>query len=139
MKRAMSASLSEVEKVAESIAKSLPQSAVIFLRGDLAAGKTTLVKAIAKIKGCTEPVTSPTFSIEQVYDETLRHYDLYQCPNDKFIALGLLESLESPGWHLVEWGDEALRELLRGYGIFTAVVEIEKGDNKRIYRIETDA
>ncbi len=139
MKKRMEASLEEIGSVASSLKELLPEDAVIFLRGDLAAGKTTLAKALAKAKGYEEAVTSPTFSIEQVYADGLRHYDLYQCPNEKFVAMGLLESLERPGWHLLEWGDEALRELLREYGLFTAVVDIEKSDGKRIYRIETDA
>ena len=125
--------------MAEEIREALPEDAVIFLRGDLAAGKTTLAKALAKSKGYKDAVTSPTFSIEQVYGERLRHYDLYQCPNEKFLAMGLLESLEEPGWHMVEWGDDTLRELLREHGFYTALVEISVEDGKRLYRIETDA
>jgi len=55
------------------------------------------------------------------------------------MAMGLLESLEEPGWHMVEWGDDALRELLREHGFYTALVEIGVEEGKRIYRIETDA
>ncbi len=139
MKKVMEASLEEIGRVASYMKENLPENAVIFLRGDLAAGKTTLAKALAKAKGYEEAVTSPTFSIEQVYADGLRHYDLYQCPNEKFMAMGLLESLEAPGWHLVEWGDESLRDLLKEYGLFTVVVNIEKAKKKRIYRIETDA
>ncbi len=139
MTKTVTASLEEIDKVAEEIREALPEDAVIFLRGDLAAGKTTLAKALAKSKGYKDAVTSPTFSIEQVYGERLRHYDLYQCPNEKFMAMGLLESLEEPGWHMVEWGDDALRELLREHGFYTALVEISVEDGKRLYRIETDA
>ncbi len=139
MTKTVTASLEEIDKVAEEIRETLPEDAVIFLRGDLAAGKTTLAKALAKSKGYKDAVTSPTFSIEQVYGERLRHYDLYQCPNEKFMAMGLLESLEEPGWHMVEWGDDALRELLREHGFYTALVEISVEDGKRLYRIETDA
>ncbi len=139
MTKTITASLEEIEKVAEEIRKSLPEDAVIFLRGNLAAGKTTLAKALAESMGYEDAVTSPTFSIEQVYGDRLRHYDLYQCPNEKFMAMGLLESLEEPGWHMVEWGDDALRELLREHGFYTALVEISVKDGKRLYRIETDA
>ncbi len=139
MRKTVTASLEEIDKVAEEIREALPEDAVIFLRGDLAAGKTTLAKALAKSMGYKDAVTSPTFSIEQVYGERLRHYDLYQCPNEKFMAMGLLESLEEPGWHMVEWGDDALRELLREHGFYTALVEISVEDGKRLYRIETDA
>ncbi len=139
MRKTVTASLEEIDRVAEEIREALPEDAVIFLRGDLAAGKTTLAKALAKSMGYKDAVTSPTFSIEQVYGERLRHYDLYQCPNEKFLAMGLLESLEEPGWHMVEWGDDTLRELLREHGFYTALVEISVEEGRRLYRIETDA
>jgi len=59
MTEVIDASLDELDKVADRIRQMLPESAVIFLRGDLAAGKTTLVKALAKAKGCERDVTSP--------------------------------------------------------------------------------
>jgi len=139
MTEVIEASLDEIGRVARKIGEMVPENAVIFLRGDLAAGKTTLVKALAEARGCRSAVTSPTFSIQQVYDNGVFHYDLYQCPNEKFLAMGLLESLEEPGWHLIEWGDEALERLLKDYGFTVAVVEIEPAENGRRYRITTDA
>ncbi|NPA28789.1 MAG: tRNA (adenosine(37)-N6)-threonylcarbamoyltransferase complex ATPase subunit type 1 TsaE [Epsilonproteobacteria bacterium] len=132
-------SLEELPQKVNRIAEALPPEGVVFLRGDLAAGKTTLVKALAELKGVSEAVTSPTFSIQQVYGEGLYHYDLYQCPNEKFLALGLLEELEKPGWHLIEWGDEALESLLKEYGFVTAVITVTPEGKKRRYRIEHDA
>ncbi len=139
MTKEMEASLENLDEIAEKIAELLPDNAVIFLRGDLAAGKTTLVKALARAKGCGEAVTSPTFSIQQVYDDGFYHYDLYQCPNEKFLAMGLLESLEEPGWHLIEWGDEALENYLKAHGFKTVVIEIEPAEDRRRYRITYDA
>ena len=139
MTEVIDASLDELDAVAEKIVRMVPDDAVIFLRGDLASGKTTLVKALAKAKGCGERVTSPTFSIQQIYDHGLYHYDLYQCPNEKFLAMGLLESLEEPGWHLIEWGDEALEKFLKAHGFTTAVIEITPIEHGRRYRIATDA
>ncbi len=133
------ASLQELPAVAEKIAAALPEDAVLFLRGDLAAGKTTLVKALAKARGIEGEVTSPTFSIQQVYGEGFFHYDLYQCPNEKFLAMGLLEALEEPGWHLVEWGDEALEEFLKSHGFTTATVVISPDARGRRYKVVTDA
>ncbi|WP_456383794.1 tRNA (adenosine(37)-N6)-threonylcarbamoyltransferase complex ATPase subunit type 1 TsaE [Hydrogenimonas sp.] len=135
----MEASLENLDEIAEKIAELLPDDAVVFLRGDLAAGKTTLVKALARVRGWKGTVTSPTFSIQQVYDEGLYHYDLYQCPNEKFLAMGLLEALEEPGWHLIEWGDETLEKYLKSHGFSTVVIEISPVSGGRRYRIVTDA
>jgi len=53
--------------------------------------------------------------------------------------MGLLESLEEPGWHLIEWGDEALEDFLKAHGFTTVVIEITPIENGRRYRITTDA
>ena len=135
----LKATLEELPVIAEAIAKRLPKHAVIFLRGDLAAGKTTLVAALADRLGVSSAVTSPTFSIQQIYGDGLYHYDLYQCPTEKFMALGLFEALQEPGWHLIEWGEERLEEIVREYGFFTASVSITPCGEGRCYRMRTDA
>ena len=135
----LTASLSELPRVARELARFLAGDYVIFLQGDLAAGKTTLVKALANVKGVKGPVTSPTFSIQQIYGEGFYHYDLYQCPTQKFFALGLAEAFESPGWHLVEWGEEDLRRWARDNGFATALIQIIPAQEGREYRVEKDA
>lgn len=139
MTKIIEAPLEKLDETAEQIKEMLPEDTVIFLRGNLAAGKTTLTQALARAKGCSSAVTSPTFSIQQVYDNGVAHYDLYQCPNEKFLAMGLLESLEEPGWHLIEWGDEALENLLRSHGFNVTVIEITPQEGSRRYKVETDA
>lgn len=114
----------------------LPQGGVVVLQGDLASGKTTLTQAVAKHLGIDEAVTSPTFSLQQCYGDQLCHYDIYNRGIEHFIALGLLEELEKPGYHLIEWGDETLIELLKSAEIPTIVIEIEKcGHNTRCYKV----
>ena len=139
MKKTIEAPLEKIDEAAEEIGALLPENAVIFLQGDLAAGKTTLAKALAKARGCQNAVTSPTFSIQQIYDGGLFHYDLYQCPNEKFMAMGLLESLEEPGWHLIEWGDEALERLLKEYGFSVVTIKITPHGEGRRYEVSDDA
>lgn len=120
----------------EAIKEMLRKGGIVILQGDLAAGKTTLVKAFAAHEGLGDVVTSPTFSLQQCYGGNIYHYDIYNKGLDNFLALGLLEELEKPGFHLVEWGDERLKTLLQSAGLDVVVVEIEKADNRRIYRIE---
>ncbi|MBA1437956.1 MAG: tRNA (adenosine(37)-N6)-threonylcarbamoyltransferase complex ATPase subunit type 1 TsaE [Epsilonproteobacteria bacterium] len=112
------------------------QSGVVIVQGDLAAGKTTLVKQFAKAKGIDEEVTSPTFSLQQCYGKDIFHYDIYNHGLEHFLSLGMMEELEKEGLHFVEWGDEALEELLISAGFDVAVITIEKiAPEKREYNI----
>ena len=109
---------------------------VVILRGDLAAGKTTLVKAVAHSMGLEDDVTSPTFSLQQCYGEKIYHYDIYNHGLDHFIALGMLEELEKEGFHFIEWGDEKLEKLLLDVGIDVMSIEIQKSSpTTREYKI----
>jgi len=134
------ASLNELDQVVSYLNGVLPSNAVIFLRGNLAAGKTTLTQAIAKAKGVTSEVTSPTFSLQQCYlceeGENLYHYDLYRLDHEEFMQMGLFEEFEKPGWHLVEWGSDELKSFLEGVGYNVFMIEIQPQDSKRIYRID---
>lgn len=130
------ASLDEVEKVASYLIDTLDNNAIIFLRGDLAAGKTTLTTQIVKQKGIESTATSPTFSLQNCYSDELFHYDLYRISHDEFMNLGLFEEFEKSGWHLVEWGSDELKTFLEAVGYNVVIVNIEPIDNSRVYRIE---
>ena len=108
---------------------------IIILRGDLASGKTTLVKNYVKALNLDDLVTSPTFSLQAIYSENIFHYDVYNKTLNEFIALGMLEEFEKDGLHFIEWGDEKLEEILKDYGYNVILIEIEKKQNKRLYRI----
>jgi len=137
MKESYTLALRELPILAKDVIQKMP-SGVVILRGDLAAGKTTLVKAIAKELGCSDEVTSPTFSLQQCYGEQIFHYDIYNHGLEHFISLGMLEELEREGLHFIEWGDDALIELLESVGIETMVIDIiKKSNNTREYRICT--
>jgi len=129
------ASLEELENVVESLNVILPSTAVVFLRGDLAAGKTTLTQAIAKHRGITTDVTSPTFSLQHCYGEGLYHYDLYRLDHEAFMQMGLYEEFDKSGWHMVEWGSEALKTFLESAGYHVVMIEIEPAGDARKYRI----
>lgn len=132
----MIAAENELNNVVRYLYEILPSSAIIFLTGNLAAGKTTLTKNIVKSKGISGEVTSPTFSLQQCYEENIFHYDLYRIENSEFMELGLFEEFDKEGWHFIEWGDDALKNFLQnaGYDIFT--VTITPFEEKRKYLIE---
>ena len=84
---------------------------VITLDGDLGAGKTTLVQAIAKGLGVTELVTSPTYALVQSYalpHATLHHLDLYRLRDASQLAqLGWDDLLRDRAIVCIEWPDRA--------------------------------
>jgi len=131
------AGIDTLDKVVSYLEESLDENAIVFLRGDLAAGKTTLTQAIAKARGIEGEVTSPTFSLQQCYANDLYHYDLYRIDYEAFMQMGLFEEFEKPGWHMVEWGSDRLKAFLEGVGYNVAVVDIAPAQTGRKYRIET--
>ncbi|MEN4053140.1 MULTISPECIES: tRNA (adenosine(37)-N6)-threonylcarbamoyltransferase complex ATPase subunit type 1 TsaE [Sulfurimonas] len=137
MKKEYKLELHELNKLTQDVLDTF-SNGVIILRGDLAAGKTTLVKAFAKKLGCDEEVTSPTFSLQQCYGEKIFHYDIYNHGLEHFISLGMLEELDKEGLHFIEWGDDALVELLESAGIDVMTIDIKKiSDKAREYSICT--
>ena len=130
----MTASLNELEKVVSMIDKSLPNGGVILLRGDLASGKTTLVKEFVNSLGLSDEATSPTFLIQNIYGDRVYHYDIYNEGVEKFIESGLLEELEKDGYHFIEWADERLEEIVKSYGFKVMTIMINPiSSDKREY------
>ena len=134
------ASLNELTKVVNYLENTLPLNAIVFLRGDLAAGKTTLTQNIAKSIGIEGEVTSPTFSLQQCYEGKdgthLYHYDLYRLEHEEFMQMGLFEEFEKSGWHMVEWGSDELKAFLESVGYNVATIDITSNENSRTYRID---
>lgn len=83
---------------------------VLVLTGDLGAGKTQLTKGIAQGMGVSDDVTSPTFTIEMVYEGsslTLYHFDLYRLDSpDQLEDTGLFDVLGVDGVCAIEWGEQ---------------------------------
>ncbi len=125
------AGLQDLNRVVECIKKRGKN--IVLLKGPVGAGKTTLVKAFANSLG-KDGVSSPTFSIQQVYGENIYHYDMYNAGFEKFMELGLFEELEYPGFHFIEWADEKLKKLLDEYGFEFLEIEIIPKKNQREYR-----
>jgi tRNA threonylcarbamoyladenosine biosynthesis protein TsaE len=79
----ISSSSSELETAAAgaALARGLPTGAVVYVEGELGAGKTVFVRGAARALGVLEPVTSPTFTVAHLYagDEgQVAHLDLYR-------------------------------------------------------------
>jgi tRNA threonylcarbamoyladenosine biosynthesis protein TsaE len=108
--RSVAGTMNIAERVAEVL---MPVPRLVILRGDLGAGKTTLVKGIVAALGAADPeeVTSPTFTLVHEYQGTrvkVYHLDLYRLETERELAtLGLEEMIAQPdALVLVEWGEK---------------------------------
>ena len=98
----------ETLKLGEIIGKSLNPGSIIALVGDLGAGKTVLVKGLAKGLGVEEEPNSPTFVIMNAYlgRMPLYHFDLYRLSDeDELLGIGYDEYFFGTGVSAVEWAD----------------------------------
>jgi len=130
--------LNNIEELINYLKKIINEkNIIVLLQGDLASGKTTLVKEYVKSIGILDNVTSPTFSLQSVYGNYIYHYDIYNKTLEEFISLGLLEEFEKVGIHFVEWGDDKLKKILDDYRFETLVIKINKKENTRGYIIES--
>jgi tRNA threonylcarbamoyladenosine biosynthesis protein TsaE len=131
-------------RVGHEIAKLLTPPKFLILKGDLGAGKTTLVKGIAEALDAAEPdeVTSPTFTLMHEYEGVRRdhgkeepvmlyHLDLYRIELERQLdALGLDEIATPDSIVLVEWGDKFPSVARRSNG--EIVMKTTGGDSRKI-------
>jgi len=87
------------------LARVLEKNDVVYLTGELGAGKTTLVRGIVRGRGYTGRVNSPTFTLMNIYaaDIDIFHFDFYRLQGNDLADLGLEEYLEKDGLSLIEW------------------------------------
>ena len=109
MRRVVTRSEAETERVGEELAAALGGAAVVLLEGDLGSGKTVLVRGIARALGIdAREVQSPTYTLIHEHDGTagrLVHVDLYRLEGDELESLGLDEMLSGPGIKAIEWAE----------------------------------
>ena len=121
----------ETLKSAMAFAKDIKPGSIICLDGDLGVGKSVFARGFARGLGITEPVTSPTFTLVQIYEGgrlNMYHFDVYRIgdPSEMY-DIGYEDYFYSDGVCLVEWASLIL-ELIPDYAI---KVSIEKDISKR--------
>lgn len=96
---------------AARLAYTLTAGMVIYLRGDLGAGKTTLVRALIQALGYTDRVKSPTYTLLETYQAGglhLRHFDLYRFRDEEeWEAAGFRDEFDGRNICLIEWPEKA--------------------------------
>ena len=103
----------ETEALGEAWGREARRGIVIALSGDLGAGKTALVRGLARGLGCTGRVHSPTFTLVNVYEGgrlPLIHLDLYRLETPAQIhSAGVDEYLQPDGVAVIEWAERIFK------------------------------
>ena len=99
----------ETEALGERLGKILTPGTILAYRGDLGAGKTAFTRGLARGLGCTQQVTSPTYTIVNEYlggRLPLFHFDMYRLrSSDDLFDIGWDDYLERGGICAVEWSE----------------------------------
>ncbi|HSX03817.1 MAG TPA: tRNA (adenosine(37)-N6)-threonylcarbamoyltransferase complex ATPase subunit type 1 TsaE [Rhabdochlamydiaceae bacterium] len=126
----LSSSEEETDQLGKKLAQQLSRGDILALRGDLGAGKTTLIKGI--VSGALEinpaVINSPTFTYLNIYpgEPTFYHFDLYRLKDEKdFFTLGFVEFLDAGGICCIEW-PERIQKILPKKTIWIHLIHQDK-------------
>jgi tRNA threonylcarbamoyladenosine biosynthesis protein TsaE len=103
-------SIEEIQEVAHKIISENPKKVILF-HGQMGAGKTTLIKALAKELGVTDATSSPTFSLVNEYKTGdsgyMYHFDVYRLKDEtEALDFGIDDYLYSGNWCFIEWPEK---------------------------------
>ncbi|MBQ0017389.1 MAG: tRNA (adenosine(37)-N6)-threonylcarbamoyltransferase complex ATPase subunit type 1 TsaE [Clostridiales bacterium] len=126
----------ETFSLASEFEKTLKGGEVVVLNGELGAGKTTFTKGLCKALNITENITSPTFTLMNVYKSgrlPLYHFDMYRIEDESEAnELGLQEFFNSNAVCMIEWA-ENIKNMLPKKVITINITKL--GDNEREFEI----
>jgi tRNA threonylcarbamoyladenosine biosynthesis protein TsaE len=127
----------DMERLGAALAPRLHAGIMLFLHGELGAGKTTFVRGILRGLRYTGAVKSPTYTLVEPYQLaglTVYHFDLYRLNDPEELEfLGVRDYLEGSGVCLVEWAE-------RGAGVLPVPdldITIERQEDGRVVRFTT--
>ena len=127
----------ETFALGEKMGREAKPGEVYTLIGDLGVGKTVFTQGIASGLGITEPVSSPTFTIVQVYEEgrmPFYHFDVYRIGDvEEMDEIGYEDYIYGDGVSLIEWANLIEEILPEHYTEIKIEKDLEKGfDYRRV-------
>lgn len=107
--------LAEIAEIAKEIIANAPYKTLLF-EGEMGAGKTTLIKALAKELGVNDVTASPTYGFVNVYENAegtvINHFDFYRLNSEEeAYDIGVEEYFYEDNWNFIEWPSKALAVL----------------------------
>lgn len=124
----------ETFEIGYQLAKESKPGDIYCLLGDLGVGKTVFSKGFATGLGITEPITSPTFTIVQVYEgeKPLYHFDMYRIEDeDELEMIGYEDYFYGKGICLVEWANNVESVIPKEAKWITIEKDLDKGFDYR--------
>mgnify|MGYP000243711625 FL=1 len=127
----------ETFQVGKALGDKAEKGQIYTLTGDLGVGKTVFTKGLAEGLGITEPISSPTFTIVQIYENgklPLYHFDVYRIGDvEEMEEIGYEDYFYGDGVCLIEWANLIGEILPEGIIPVTIEKDLEKGfDYRRI-------
>ena len=127
-------------ELAKELGKKVMPGEIYLLEGDLGVGKTVFAKGFACGLGIAEPITSPTFTIIQEYEEgriPLYHFDVYRIADvEEMYELGYEGYFFGEGVCLIEWASRIQDILPKDCYQITIEKNLEKGFDYRLITID---
>ncbi len=127
-------SAEETFNIGMEIGKKSIKGSIYCLNGDLGVGKTVFTKGLAKGLDIDEHITSPTFTIVNIYQGRLPfyHFDVYRIMEvEEMYEIGYEEMFFSDGVCLIEWA-EIVKEIIPDNAIWIQIEkDLEKGEDYR--------
>jgi len=140
MKIIDSYSAKETFQIGAEIGQNAKPGSVYTLIGDLGVGKTVFTQGVAKGLEITEPISSPTFTILQVYEEgrlPFYHFDVYRIGDvEEMEEIGYEDCFYGDGICFIEWANLIEEILPQKYTRVTIEKDLEKGFDYRKITIE---
>jgi len=126
--------LSEIDSIAQQIINQNPEKVILF-HGEMGTGKTTFIKALAKVLGVEKATSSPTFSLVNEYEAKeglVYHFDVYRLKNEQeAFDFGIEDYLYSGNWCFIEWAEKIPNLIPENHSVITLSM-LENGNRKII-------